>query len=832
MASFVPDLREGEAPNFMGYSRGTGPNRAFSALFEGVGSTVGAAAGFLDEKNKTDIYNEVDKKVSDIRASYGVDSESQVAGATPVPGPDGTAPGPIPADLKGSSDYLSRLQKGYMSGTIKEVHYYGQLNNVVKDMRLKYPNYNQYIDATIQNITGVTPANAVVSQLRQDALAEANAAKAESAKQETYINQNQAEVVTAFPDYFQNPSKYSFDQIRNGVANIKAQDANISRMVQQVNYESSLNTLSKEKAVASFGKIAAVVSNQAANGGLNAMAGGTWNEIQAKVQKWQTSGVAPNPEETQQILAQANAMKSSITQKMNEIALQDGFSSTLDKKSRDEAIALATGPIDNLIDALVNKDVGLVNLNAAWIKANQDETTANAIKQIPALALINSLKTTGGDAAVGSYLQTAGPGIFNEISFLAAKAPIIQTSIDPTKSINDDLKANSNLMKDPSLGVSPRANNESLNNHVSAILDVKNEGLGEKAALRLFNTDGGLNLSLVDNNSAKGITGRGTPQDRVFAKLTSPEVTARMVELGKKNPDLWTGYVTWATNNFSARVRSTALDMKQQLDNIPELAAFIRPSYDANTGKLIAQEIPYDKGPSNINGVPIDYLVADQAKQMYMNSLRDLNVAISGMKPILDANGGNSAAQMETLLKVLGIPVVGEESGSPDDRQERNDLGISLDPLSGNAKSDAINSAADRLGIAPIDLATAISYETNGSFRTDIYGGRGGNYLGLIQFGPEEQSKYGVTPDQSFEDQLDSAVRFLQDRGFKKGMSLMDLYSTINAGTPGRYDASDRPGSTVRSHVNTMLNSRYRTRAEELLASNEEGEQRLPFRIR
>lgn len=823
MASFVPNLQEGEAQNFMGYSRGTGTNRTFSSLFEGIGNTVGAVAGFADEKNKSNIYNEIDKKVSDIRASYGVDSESDVAGATPVPGPDGTPPGPIPPDLKNSSEYLGRLQKGYMSGTVKEVHYYGQLNNVVKEMRLKYPNYNQYIDATVQNITGVTPANAIVSQLRQDALAEANAAKAESNKQETYINQNQAEVVTAFPDYFQNPGKYSFDQVRNGVANIKAQDANISRMVQQANYENSLNTLSKTKSADSFGKIAGIVGNQALNGGLNSIAGGTWAEVQSKLQKWQATGQAPTPEETQQILAQANNMKTAIVQKMNEIALQDGFASTLDKKTRDEAISLATSQVDSLIEALNNKDIGMLNLNAAWIKATQDEATASALKQVPGLAQLQTLKQLGGDTAVGQYLATSGAGILNEISYLAAKAPMIQTAVDPSKSINDDLKANSNLMKDPSLGVSGKANNVALGDHVSAILDSKNEGLGIKAATRLFLTDNGLNLSLVDNNAAKGITGRGTPQDRVFAKLTSPDVTARMVELGKKNPDLWKGYVNWAVTNFSSRVRSTALDMKQQLDNIPELSKFVRPFYDPESGKLVAQEIPYDQRPADNNGVPVDYLVADQAKQIFMNSLRDLNVAISGMKPILDANGSNSSSQMEKLLKVIGVPLLPDTtgSGSPDERQDRNDLSISLDPLAGSAKADVVTAAANQLGIDPLDLATAISYETNGSFRTDIQGGRGGRYLGLIQFGPEEQQKYGVTADQSFEDQVTSAVRFLQDRGFKPGMSLMDLYSTINAGTPGRYDASDRPGSTVRSHVNTMLNSKYRTRAEEFLAMTE-----------
>jgi len=46
-------------------------------------------------------------------------------------------------------------------------------------------------------------------------------------------------------------------------------------------------------------------------------------------------------------------------------------------------------------------------------------------------------------------------------------------------------------------------------------------------------------------------------------------------------------------------------------------------------------------------------------------------------------------------------------------------------------------------------------------------------------------------------------MNFLNARGFKPGMGLLDLYSTVNAGSPGRYKASDGNG-TVESHVAAM----------------------------
>jgi hypothetical protein len=105
--------------------------------------------------------------------------------------------------------------------------------------------------------------------------------------------------------------------------------------------------------------------------------------------------------------------------------------------------------------------------------------------------------------------------------------------------------------------------------------------------------------------------------------------------------------------------------------------------------------------------------------------------------------------------------------------------------------ANAIVASAKRLGVDPLDIATAMSYETGGKMDPGLWGGKNGNYLGLIQFGPEERKKYGVHEGQSAGDQVVAAENFLRDRGVKPGMGLPDIYSTINAGSPGRYNASD-----------------------------------------
>ncbi|ARN81838.1 hypothetical protein [Methylocystis bryophila] len=150
-------------------------------------------------------------------------------------------------------------------------------------------------------------------------------------------------------------------------------------------------------------------------------------------------------------------------------------------------------------------------------------------------------------------------------------------------------------------------------------------------------------------------------------------------------------------------------------------------------------------------------------------------------------------------------------------------------PFFTKENADALRASAARRGVDPLDLATVISYETERSFNPNIWGGspwsggeyrRGGNYMGLIQFGKPERKQYGAHEGQSFVEQLPAVEAYLKDRGFQPGMGILDLYSTINAGSPGHYNLSDDGGRhTVRTHVQQMLAGVDRQLAREFLDS-------------
>lgn len=103
-------------------------------------------------------------------------------------------------------------------------------------------------------------------------------------------------------------------------------------------------------------------------------------------------------------------------------------------------------------------------------------------------------------------------------------------------------------------------------------------------------------------------------------------------------------------------------------------------------------------------------------------------------------------------------------------------------------------------GMDPIDVATAISYETGGTFDPMISGPttQWGTHRGPIQFGEPQAEKYGIdfsSPEAAWRSSLDPTSggvwKYLEDAGVQPGMGLPEIYSAINAGAVGRMGASD-----------------------------------------
>lgn len=144
------------------------------------------------------------------------------------------------------------------------------------------------------------------------------------------------------------------------------------------------------------------------------------------------------------------------------------------------------------------------------------------------------------------------------------------------------------------------------------------------------------------------------------------------------------------------------------------------------------------------------------------------------------------------------------------------------------ALAPGIVQTARSLGISPVDLATVISYETAGTFDPTKRGPttQWGQHRGLIQFGEPQAQQYGVNWDDPIGSQLGengAIAKYLRQAGVQPGMGLLDVYSAVNAGRVGRYNASDAnnggaPG-TVRDKVEKQM-ADHRRKAMSLLGGD------------
>ena len=116
----------------------------------------------------------------------------------------------------------------------------------------------------------------------------------------------------------------------------------------------------------------------------------------------------------------------------------------------------------------------------------------------------------------------------------------------------------------------------------------------------------------------------------------------------------------------------------------------------------------------------------------------------------------------------------------------------------------AVFASAKRLGLDPYEFGALIHQESG--FRPNVYGGAGGNYYGLIQFGGPERAKYldkSKLGNYTIAEQMPAVEQFLRDRGFQPGkMGIDRAYATILGGNPNvSLTAKDSFGTSVASSI-------------------------------
>jgi len=119
----------------------------------------------------------------------------------------------------------------------------------------------------------------------------------------------------------------------------------------------------------------------------------------------------------------------------------------------------------------------------------------------------------------------------------------------------------------------------------------------------------------------------------------------------------------------------------------------------------------------------------------------------------------------------------------------------------------AVYETAKRLQIDPYELGAVIHKESG--FNPNVWGGEGGKYYGLIQFGTPERREARLDPKRigsyTIREQLPNVERWLAGRGYRPGMGVQKLYATILGGNPNaNIYAKDAFGTSVANAVSSF----------------------------
>lgn len=323
----------------------------------------------------------------------------------------------------------------------------------------------------------------------------------------------------------------------------------------------------------------------------------------------------------------------------------------------------------------------------------------------------------------------------------------------------------------------------------------------------------GLKMGAARSGQADFDKGLDAIRESVLGSATSPRMR-RMMEQGLIDID-GTARRMGASHAFEESRAEASTSFKVEQDSIIDAAVSSdNPAFRDTSGlqlrDSVRRQLAFDGFDEKV--MPEAYAVAEKAAMSRMHA-GVLDRMFASADPDIDEVGQYLSAYRDELTSDLYTKTLERMQGPLQERVDdyRADL-ISAVPIQGSSPAAnapgpwqgvAVN-VAKRFGIDPTDVAAVMSYETGGTFSPTIMGGTGGNYMGLIQFGPAERKKYGIDKGSTPEKWTQAVGDYLEDRGFKRGMGVLDLYSTINAGAPGRYEASDGNG-TVRSHVQQIL---------------------------
>lgn len=666
MANIAPEIAPTNDPNYL-FSSKT-PSRSdynsLGQLFGDVGNLAGAAVDATDKVIQQNIRDKLYKEIDTVRAAHGgeldPDQVQAIAGTgargahyeatVGIPGAqddlgksEATLPPGVERDLSG----LKKMNAAYRSGDLSNSHYYAELEKKVQEIRAQYPGYREQIDSMVSSITGVTPANALRTSILSDMNSMSAAANSAQNKIMAEYHSDNAFIQMAYPGM--TPAQFAAnpDPVRLAVGKLKAREQGNKITEQELAIRDKAGTLNNKEAYAGF--------QEKANGFVSTIVEGTFRPLQDKLLDLNKQGATANPQELQDTVAKAQALRALVSQRIRSMAAQPFNSADPNvdpeayayggvppgpnyqkflkadeiQKIHDEALA----PIDTMIALAGVKESGAFNSakNISVMQAERDKL--HLTQEIPSVRVYGAMKDLIGPNSMERVFQMTNGAGLDKLTQSVLDVHLMNTTVKtapPAAPVSEVLKeVNKTHPADPGT-----ANITTLKTF-QEVAQHKDPAVAFRAVQVLYNDPKFFaNVSIEDKS-------------KIYKMLGSPDFTKSMVALGEKEPQAFQLYSNWMETNFPtvfnqavSDLQSTATYTHYNWSMNPKTWAFAAETKDKTTLP------PFGGDPA-------------------VESVMKINQAMAVLRPVMEAKYGDQALPKTLqLLNAAGFDPNATKKGS------------------------------------------------------------------------------------------------------------------------------------------------------------------------
>lgn len=550
MAEFNPELglSATQIPDQSGASRGIPTNRAWETLFSGIGDALTGAAKTVDTTVQQHIRTDVETHQNNLNELMGLGHQAAVDinTASVTPDQQGNVVSPV---VSQAATRFGRLTQAYSQGKLSQSMYWDQMATFARELRSRYPGYNQQIDQIIDDVTGRrSPDNRLRSELEQTYSTAASNANASSKALDKEIIDN-AQFVPGFDlRKLPNMSTEEKYQVLNGITKVKAEKTGLELDDLRLKNKNMKDQASHADALDVLNRQGSLIATTTMNSAINA-SGITGKDVAKQIQEALSK---PNlkPEEIQSLQVSIQQLRLAAETEFNKLKTSNAGGEASHSEF-EEAKKKAMEPFDFLAQLINDNQMGLVVQSANAIKLGTDRDMKIMLDSNVKMRRAIMLNRASPDLA---KVYAAESGLYNDI---------LRGVI-------------------PGMALDVASGNGTVDSNVESIVTEKKMSPAEQqqattALVKLFEKTFSM-PEATDQNISDMVSKNFTPgqglsktfsnvntedQYKLFATVTSPRISDRIAKL--TDPNLKSMYIKWVVDKFQTipDVRLAATNIKE-----------------------------------------------------------------------------------------------------------------------------------------------------------------------------------------------------------------------------------------------------------------------------